>query len=65
MNYEDYLTLSEDRIRQAAENEVAKIREKAAAMSIGEQGDCDLCGARSGRLVMGACAPCRDRYKLR
>ena len=50
MNYEDYLTLAEDRIRQAAEDEVAKIREKAAAMSIGEQ---------------GACAPCRDRYQLR
>ena len=65
MNYEDYLALAEDRIRQATEDGVTRIREKAAAMPVGEQGDCDLCGARSGRLVMGACAPCRDRYQLR
>ncbi len=30
----------------------------------GVPGDCDLCGEHSGRLIGGACAPCRDRYKL-
>ena len=65
MNYEDYLALAEDRIRQATEDEVTRIRQRAASMPEGEQGDCDLCGAWSGRLVMGACAPCRDRYQLR
>lgn len=30
----------------------------------GNQGDCDLCGEWSGRLINAACAPCRDRYKL-
>ena len=27
-------------------------------------GDCDLCGEWSGRLVNGACAPCRDKWSL-
>ncbi len=30
----------------------------------GEPGECELCGEWSGRLVNGACAPCRDRYRL-
>lgn len=30
----------------------------------GVPGDCELCGEWSGRLIEGACAPCRDRYKL-
>jgi len=30
----------------------------------GKEGRCDLCGEWSGRLIGGACAPCRDRYKL-
>lgn len=42
----------------------AKIREAARPMPVGEPGYCDLCGEWSGRLVGGACAPCRDKYKL-
>lgn len=30
----------------------------------GKPGECDLCGEWSGRLIRGACAPCRDRYRL-
>lgn len=30
----------------------------------GIPGDCDLCGEWSGRLIGGACAPCRDKYRL-
>jgi hypothetical protein len=30
----------------------------------GAPGECELCGEWSGRLVNGACAPCRDKYKL-
>ena len=30
----------------------------------GVAGDCDLCGEWSGRLVGGACAPCRDKHGL-
>jgi hypothetical protein len=28
----------------------------------GKPGDCELCGEWSGRLIDGACAPCRDRF---
>lgn len=40
------------------------VRAKAAAIEPGTPGDCDLCGEWSARLIRGACAPCRDRYKL-
>ncbi len=42
----------------------AKIREVAHDIPPGEEGDCELCGEWSGRLIGGACAPCRDKYKL-
>jgi len=46
-------------------------REETARAKYGERytlpegtpGDCDLCGEWSGRLVEGACAPCRDRIE--
>jgi uncharacterized protein (DUF983 family) len=40
------------------------IRKAAKPLARGVAGDCDLCGEWSGRLIGGACAPCRDRYKL-
>lgn len=43
---------------------VAEARDKASQIPAGIAGDCDLCGNWSGRLVGGACAPCRDRYRL-
>ena len=30
----------------------------------GVEGDCELCGEWFGRLIGGACAPCRDKYGL-
>ena len=30
----------------------------------GNPGECDMCGEWSGRLIGGACAPCRDLYHL-
>lgn len=39
-------------------------RTAAAEIPAGNAGDCDLCGEHSMRLVQGACAPCRDKYKL-
>lgn len=30
----------------------------------GVPGECELCGEWFGRLVDGACAPCRDKYGL-
>jgi hypothetical protein len=43
---------------------IKNARDKAASIPVGKQGQCDLCGEWSGRLVNGACAPCRDFYKL-
>ena len=45
------------------EHAIAEIRAKAQ-LPAGVAGECDLCGEHSPRLVKGACAPCRDKYKL-
>lgn len=44
----------------------ARIKEisSKAELRPGAPGDCEYCGEWAGRLVDGACAPCRDRYKL-
>ena len=36
-----------------------------AKMDKGRQGECDLCGEWSGRLINDVCSPCRDRFKLK
>jgi hypothetical protein len=38
--------------------------EQPYQLPAGEPGECDRCGEWSGRLINGACAPCRDRYRL-
>jgi len=54
-----------DRADDEIERNVSEaLRKSRATLQPGEPGDCDLCGEWSGRLVNGACAPCRDRYKL-
>ena len=40
------------------------VRGMAQQMPAGQPGECELCGEWSGRLVRGACAPCRDKYGL-
>lgn len=37
---------------------------KPFVLDPGTPGECELCGEWSGRLIKGACAPCRDRYRL-
>jgi hypothetical protein len=61
----DDADISEERVRVALEADVAKLREAAARIPVGTPGECDLCGEWSGRLVNGACAPCRDRFKMK
>ena len=54
----------------AAQEREEELRREALAkhtgfqLEAGTQGDCDLCSRWSGRLIQGACAPCRERYKL-
>ena len=59
----DYRIAPYDEAGRMGLNLVA-MREKAARIEPGVPGDCDLCGEWSARLIRGACAPCRDRYKL-
>jgi len=50
-------------LREEAVHE-ARLRAAARLLEPGVPGECDLCGEWSGRLVRGACAPCRDKRKL-
>lgn len=53
-----------DRMEVEEAANVAAIRRKAAEIPKGKPGECERCGEPSWRLVGGACAPCRDRFKL-
>jgi hypothetical protein len=59
----DEIDDAQDREAINTENAIAKIR-NLPPMPKGEPGECDLCGEWMTRLVRGACAPCRDRYKM-
>ena len=41
------------------------LRRNRAEIEVGKPGECELCGEESPRLVRGACARCRDKYKLK
>lgn len=43
---------------------IAAVREAAARIPKGVEGDCFHCGEHTLRLVRSACAPCRDRLGL-
>lgn len=53
-----------DHIEREEAQRIEAARKAAAQIPDGAPGDCDLCGEWSGRLVNGACAPCRDRRRL-
>jgi len=60
----DDVDIASDRTQLAIDAKVKQISD-AAKLDKGIAGDCDLCGEWSGRLIDGACAQCRDRYKLK
>jgi hypothetical protein len=60
----DIIDVANDVAETGAERAIAAARDRAAQIQTGQPGDCELCGAWSGRLIGSACAPCRDRYKL-
>lgn len=41
-----------------------RIRVAAKDIPKGKPGECEMCGEWSGRLINGACAPCRDKWRL-
>lgn len=54
-----------DRADQEVEKNLAEaLRLAAKDIQPGVPGECELCGEWCGRLIEGACAPCRDKYKL-
>lgn len=60
----DILDQMDEREELANAANIAQARAKAAEIKPGVPGDCELCGEWSGRLVRGACAPRRDKWKL-
>lgn len=59
----DPLDIAAERTQIAADAQVAAIRARSR-IDPGKPGECDFCGEHSMRLVDGACAPCRDKFKL-
>lgn len=55
----DLASAREEEMRQEA---LAK--HQGFVLTPGTEGECERCGVRSRRIVNGACAPCRDKYRL-
>ena len=55
---------SDERSQPLLDSAVEDARRRAAEIPVGTAGDCWSCGEWAGRLVGGACAPCRDKFKL-
>jgi len=60
----DDVDIASDRTQLAIDAKLQEISD-AAKLDKGVEGDCDLCGEWTSRLIGGACAPCCDRYKLK
>ena len=60
----DEIDIANDRIAREEAAAIKAVQAKLDAQPVGVPGECDLCGEYMLRLVDGACAPCRDRYKL-
>lgn len=60
----DEVDVTGDRLEKEMGIVEEAIRRAAAEIPVGEPGECDHCGEFTQRLVGGACAPCRDKYKL-
>ena len=60
----DEADITAERMEAEESQSIEAARIKAASIPKGAPGECDLCGEWSGRLVGGACAPCRDKWRL-
>ncbi len=60
----DEIDQTDERDMPLLEANVAAVRARAAAIPVGEPGECEHCGEYTPRIVRGACAPCRDKYNL-
>lgn len=60
----DDADISEIRSQVTLNASLTEIRLKAANIPLGHPGECNMCGNSYLRIVNGACARCRDKYKL-
>lgn len=60
----DEIDRANDTAEAATDRAIAEARALAVNIPAGTAGDCSLCGSWTGRLVKGACAPCRDTRGL-
>jgi hypothetical protein len=60
----DEADLGSDRELEDTAKAIAAARIGADAASEGSSGECSWCGYVKERLIGGACAPCRDEFKL-
>lgn len=56
------LELTVELNEKITEDSINKLRNKKIPKGVA--GTCEYCGYHSQRLVGGACAPCRDEFKL-
>lgn len=61
----DEIDIASKQAQEELDHTIKAYLESAPPMVKGEPGDCDLCGYWNGRLVGGACSPCRDKYGLK
>jgi hypothetical protein len=59
----DELDRVQEKIDKELDDRIKAVTAKAD-LPPGKPGDCELCGEWSGRLIDGACAPCRDHFNL-
>lgn len=59
----DHIDQMTEREADIESKNIEAIRSQAN-LNPGKPGDCELCGEWSGRLILGACAPCRDKHGL-
>ena len=60
----DEIDKGQAHIEQVEAHTIAEVRLRAANIPKGVEGDCELCGEHSLRLVNRNCARCRDKFKL-
>jgi len=61
----DEIDKGQEREQEDRDYALQEVRRAAAAIPGGSPGECELCGEWAGRLVDGACAPCRDHFRLK
>lgn len=59
----DEIDKTTEQVEASTESAIAAVLRKSF-IAKGEPGECEYCFEESKRLVGGACAPCRDKYKL-